>query len=85
MQSDGNFCVYSGAPGSPLGNALWCSGSGGQPANSFYLILENDGDLNVYQGTPASPGHLQWSSDSDVAAAAREALRGSEASPSPAP
>jgi hypothetical protein len=58
LQDDGNFVVYNGndftAP-----NAVWSSNTGGVGYGPFKLVMQNDGNLCIYEGN----GNATWSSN----------------------
>lgn len=62
MQGDGNLCVNGPQA------ALWCNYSNG-PSGSYFLLLRDNGDLEVYRGTPAAAASAQliWTSVLDAA------------------
>lgn len=59
MQGDGNLCIYPAAGG----GQVWCSSSYGNPG-SYFLILRDSGDLEIYNGTPGNTASavLVWTS-----------------------
>ena len=62
MPARRNLCVYKGTPDHTLGDATWCSMAAASTPGDYFVILQNDGELNVYNGTLANPGSLLWSS-----------------------
>ena len=61
MQPDGNLCVNGPTA------ALWCSASNG-PQGSYFMLLRDNGGLEVYRGTPANAATapLVWTSVLDA-------------------
>jgi len=63
QQSDGNFCVYAGAPAvAAPGHGAWCHmqhrGNG-----AWFTIIQSDGNLCTYKGTgPSDNKGLEWCS-----------------------
>jgi hypothetical protein len=57
MQNDGNLVVYQGS------QALWNSGTGGNPGGYYYLCFQTDGNLVIYAplpGTAPCHGSPRW-------------------------
>nr|WP_315848624.1 hypothetical protein [uncultured Rhodoferax sp.] len=58
MQGDGNLCING-----PSASGVWCNYSNGA-GGSYFLILRDSGDMEVYRGDPANTGAavLVWTS-----------------------
>jgi len=58
LQDDGNFVLYAGHAFSSH-NAFWASNTGGVGSGPFKLVMQNDGNLCVYE----SNGNCTWASN----------------------
>ena len=57
LQKDGNFVVYSAAAfnGQAKDIALWASGTNGKGAGPYRVVMQDDGNLVLYDSNNAAP------------------------------
>ena len=62
MQGDGNVCLKNSG-----GANVWCNSSNG-PGGDYFMLLRDNGDLEVYRGTPATTASslLVWTTAVDT-------------------
>ncbi|MCU0856986.1 MAG: lamin tail domain-containing protein [Pontiellaceae bacterium] len=60
---DGNMAAFDGTGyDDPNKQAFWSTGTTGGTSMSYFLNLQNDGNLVLYNGTPLNPGTSRWAS-----------------------
>ena len=65
MQSDGNLCVYEGAPDN-IGNFRWGWTDWSRNQDDYFTIMQSDGNLCVYHGSgPNDNRSHMWSARTD--------------------